>query len=1417
MSLLLLLVRSPSVCQTSNSPNQTSQQQSNEPNNESTMMMDRQRFISNMSQVSQHEQYVMQQQQQYNMNNDDAMSLADKSLRVSVVDQDAVEDDESLETNDADLFVRRETRLIKSLKLVVMAILVAMCIGMGWTTYRLMTNTQDSNFRVSFNHTARRLVEGHYQAVSNQMWAGVSLATTFQVVDLNAKDKTFPNIILPGFDLMTYSHQATANVPSIGYGPILRDRSEVTEFDAFGVLVDSILQDDMSPWYQNRTGVPINNTQPSISGYGPDNAAGVDVSYQPARPAGGNEWQGRSRSDGVFEFEDSDGWPVSVLRGDREGPFNPTFQVTTSRRKTLMLDMFSDSSRAYGLHSMMECRLGTFSPPLDPSFEANLLEDDDILNGPRSMLFMPVFESPLTIMGNGPNSGTEPPRGVISLEVDWSRTLGYRGRSTVPLIVVLSISCGNEGRTEPMHTYKVLGMDVTYLGPQDLHDPVYDEIFDASNWTELSEYRLRETVERLAGSVPEGLTQVSDCIPGDHPPCRVSIKVYPTKEFEALTKDQKPLIYTCSVVASIVLLGCMFLGYSWVVERRQHKVMDRAMQSSEIVDSLFPEVVRDRLFGANSGRRKKRQQLKRRRSILAAANAFTPNPLISPQQQQQHHHHHHHHHNQHQEEFSQNSSIGADDDSVFENLTASAPKGRLSIYLQERNGGDTKESRDAPIAEMFPHTTIIFADIVGFTAWSSQREPAQVFTLLETLYRRFDVVAKRLGVFKVETIGDCYVAVTGLPTPNKDHAVIMARFAYEILQQMSEITKKIEISLGPGTSDLGLRIGLHSGPVTAGVLRGEKSRFQLFGDTMNTASRMESTSEKNSIQVSSATAEFIKQAGKEHWLTEREGPVVAKGKGTMQTYWLKPRRKDSTGPAVIKKPRRDTTSTFSTSPVQIVDTDGPQTAPIVSRSPSPDMMMLMMEEGIIEMDDAVESAPSIAAAEMGKRARLIDWNVEILLRRLSKVVAMREDGCANLIDSTRSLGPWTSVALGQDDDGDGGNNNMMLSSVLDEVSEVIALPKFEPRSVRRRSLRGAPIGPAVKSQLRAYVSMIASCYRDVPFHNFEHASHVAQSADKMMNRILSSATDNTHQDSVTRQSIAEQSELHYSTFGISSDPLTQFAVVFAAVVHDVDHTGVPNVQLVKEGAEVAAKYGNKSVAEQHSVHLALRLLSGPQYTDLQNCICATDDERNRFRQLLVNLVIATDIADKQLHTLRRARWQKAFENPEDNCSVHNSTTGSSLVDEISSHSGSGTSVELSNRKATIVIEHIIQASDVAHTMQHWHVFCKWNERLFLEMYRAYQSGRAESDPLDGWYEGQLAFFDKYIIPLAKKLENCGVFGVSSHECLTFARANRLEWEAKGREVTEDMMERAHLSDIEAAAAAASPTTTSAPFESVAAD
>jgi 3'5'-cyclic nucleotide phosphodiesterase len=134
-------------------------------------------------------------------------------------------------------------------------------------------------------------------------------------------------------------------------------------------------------------------------------------------------------------------------------------------------------------------------------------------------------------------------------------------------------------------------------------------------------------------------------------------------------------------------------------------------------------------------------------------------------------------------------------------------------------------------------------------------------------------------------------------------------------------------------------------------------------------------------------------------------------------------------------------------------------------------------------------------------------------------------------------------------------------SVLDEVTEVIEMPRFDMRQARRIAESDhAELDSVVKGQLREYVMRISSMYRDLDFHDFEHASHVTMSASKLLGRLAkrSSGDDDRHGDS--------EREIHNATFGISSDPLLQFAIVFASLIHDVDHTGLTNAQLVQQKA-----------------------------------------------------------------------------------------------------------------------------------------------------------------------------------------------------------------------------------------------------------
>jgi class 3 adenylate cyclase len=179
------------------------------------------------------------------------------------------------------------------------------------------------------------------------------------------------------------------------------------------------------------------------------------------------------------------------------------------------------------------------------------------------------------------------------------------------------------------------------------------------------------------------------------------------------------------------------------------------------------------------------------------------------------------------------------------------------------------------IADSFADVTVLFGDIVGFTALSSKTSAAQVVEMLNGLFSRFDELAQELGIEKIKTIGDCYMAVCGLPRPCQDHVERMARMALRMLELTEEYgrTKGLKLQL---------RIGLNSGPVVAGVIGAIKFIYDLWGDTVNLASRMESTGIPGTIQVTRSVYVRLKDS----FDLESRGVVQVKGKGEIETWLL---------------------------------------------------------------------------------------------------------------------------------------------------------------------------------------------------------------------------------------------------------------------------------------------------------------------------------------------------------------------------------------------------------------------------------------------------------------------------------------------------------------------------------------------------
>lgn len=613
--------------------------------------------------------------------------------------------------------------------------------------------------------------------------------------------------------------------------------------------------------------------------------------------------------------------------------------------------------------------------------------------------------------------------------------------------------------------------------------------------------------------------------------------------------------------------------------------------------------------------------------------------------------------------------------------------------------------------------------------------------------------------------------------------------------------------------------------------------FPFCYTVVNTAARMESTGERDKIQISQQTRDKLVEAGKVHWFIKREDVVKARGKGDLQTYWLQSHQGNVRRLSMLGAERRMTMGagfgggrrrasmgrgrrmSLAAPPQDDQHQRAPENPPQPQNvSNGSDNYLhsdsVELNGGSSHQGDKEETPKLTMPTDLSeKQLRLIDWNCELLQQLLRQIVALRSSSNSaprrmQLVKGMSmrdfpKLGRLTIMKL---------NDTKASDPIpLDEFVEAIDLPDFNVSAYHATmEAHSVTLDQAVVTQLRTYVAIVASKYHDNEFHNFEHASHVAMSVSKLLTKVTAPdipsieerpVSDNEDSDSDISYSDsdsdsdgdgdqAERSKmkrLHNHTYGITSDPLTQFTVVLSALIHDVDHRGVPNTLLIQEEPKMAAKYQARTVAEQNSIDVAWDLLMHDTFTLLRETICGTAAELKRFRQLVVQSVLATDLFDPGMSAMRKARWGEAFHAGGSNESGDLNVSGHKRPSFMNFRTNDAKYE--TNRKATLVIELIMQASDVAHTMQHWNIYQKWNTQLFMEMYTAYKKGRYDKDPSEDFYQKELSFFDNYVIPLAKKLKESGVFGSSSDEYLNYATANRKEWEIKGESIVFSMVEK----------------------------
>ena len=365
--------------------------------------------------------------------------------------------------------------------------------------------------------------------------------------------------------------------------------------------------------------------------------------------------------------------------------------------------------------------------------------------------------------------------------------------------------------------------------------------------------------------------------------------------------------------------------------------------------------------------------------------------------------------------------------------------------------------------------------------------------------------------------------------------------------------------------------------------------------------------------------------------------MTAKGKGQLQTYW------------VAIRPPTGTRSSLSSS-------NGGSTPAELESSHS---QFNNNEHSEFMNDNSPEDAPKIPSSstfkgsnpvrsDISNKDRLIAWNADVLEGLLKQIVATRRPKTRSVYDRANSS---ELMKL---------NPKRTRQSILDEVCDTITFPQTAPPKFYQGPST-IELSSIVINQLHDYVQSIAGLYNnDNPYHSFGHTCHVVQSVTKLLARV-----GNGH----NKQHAKDDNETKSPSPSLAIDPLTQFACVFAALIHDVDHYGLTNTQLIQQETEIAKVYNNAcSISQQNSFDVGWELFMERRYDELRACLCSTMEDMNLFRQLVINLVMATDIQDQAMNMTRHKRWQAAF----DNCSRNDNR-------EL-----------MINRKKTMVIEHLLQ-------------------------------------------------------------------------------------------------------------------------------
>jgi len=647
-----------------------------------------------------------------------------------------------------------------------------------------------------------------------------------------------------------------------------------------------------------------------------------------------------------------------------------------------------------------------------------------------------------------------------------------------------------------------------------------------------------------------------------------------------------------------------------------------------------------------------------------------------------------------------------------------------------------KLHRGKTVIERFDLVTVFFSDIVDFTSDTGEMKPIQVMEMLNELYTSFDDIAEKYGVYKVETIGGSYMIVGGAPNriPASEAAEKVALFALEAI----EFAKKFKTSMG---GQISIRVGIASGPAVAGVVGKSMPRYCFFGDTVNCASRMESTSMTMKIQCSDLTFRLLYHSPNCVFSLEDRTEngtcgIDSKGNGVMNTWWVN-----------------------SVTEITPVDAD-------------------------------VECGKDLSIRRVSHDVSMLGHDEQEFVANISNRSVVTNRQYVNKYHASHDIYTQFKALSGQDWSVLGKDQCPLVAATADRNTMIDRIASM--LEIRLSALMQArdqiPLGDVIKKELRAYVAHIESLYNDVEYHRFEHASHVAIS----MNKLLDFEKKSTPQD---RRKIDRE---------MSQDPFVAFMLVYSALVHDVGHTGKSN-KILEDQNEELFRNSPTPVAEQLSIRLAVVALERNEFSSLKAAIIPTIEAKFEFTKVLFCAILCTDVASPDRLKLVRERFEAVMPS-NDNGSLDNTK-----CDDLAWHKFSERLcpllpyrkdicralsmsyedfnkylhmfVRTENRlQQYVCIESLMQVADVAHCMQGWENFIKWNYRLYKEFMDCYKKNLI-SEPSGTWAAGQIGFINNYILPLAERTEKC--CGLAANlNLVELAKQNRLRWENEGQFITD---------------------------------